>query len=463
MSGKRRILIIDDEDDMLETSSRLLRRLGYECATLNDSTRVAESLAEVQPEIILCDLVMPKLDGLEVLKTTRKMLPDSLVIIITGFATVESAVNAIKEGAFDYLPKPFTFDQLEVTVRRAEEKLNLKAENQILRSQLEEKYNFDNIIGAGGGMQPVVETIRKISASNTNILILGESGTGKELIARSIHANSRRKHGPFVAVNCASLPNNLLESELFGHERGAFTGAHTSKAGLMEVADRGTLFLDEVGEMSRELQAKLLRALELHSFRRVGGTKEVQVDIRILAATNRDLEEAIVKGEFREDLYYRLNVLTIYLPALRERAQDIPLLSLHFLQYFSERAGKPIGSIAPAAIELLQRYNWPGNVRELKNIIERAVALCETKEIMDGDLPERLNGKRGSLFQSAPNLEMPFHQAKSEWIETFEVKYLQGLLEKHGGNISEAARECGVDRKTIHRLLAKHKLKYHDS
>lgn len=460
MSGKRRILVIDDEIDMLETSGRLLRRLGYECTTLHDSSRVAEVLAGVQPEIILSDLVMPKLSGIEVLQAARKILPDSLVIIMTGFATVESAVKAIKEGAFDYLPKPFTFDQLEVTVKRAEEKLNLKAENQILRSQLEEKYHFDNIIGAGGGLQQVVETIRKISPSDANILVLGESGTGKELIARSIHANSRRKHGPFVAVNCASLPNNLLESELFGHEKGAFTGAHVSKAGLMELADKGTLFLDEIGEMSRELQAKLLRALELRSFRRVGGTKEVQVDMRILAATNLDLEEATVKGEFREDLYYRLNVITIHLPALRERAQDIPLLALHFLQDFAERAGKPICSISPGAMDLLQRYAWPGNVRELKNIIERAVALCETKEIVPGDLPERLNKQRCNFSPATPNLEAPFHQAKSQWIEAFEIKYLQGLLEKHGGNISEAARECGVDRKTIHRLLAKHNIKY---
>lgn len=456
MSGKRRILIIDDETDMLETCSRLLRRMGYQCTTLSDSTQSAETMAEFQPDIILSDLVLHKLDGFEVLRIARKVIPDSLVIIITGYATVESAVKAIKEGAFDYLPKPFSVEQLEVTMKRAVEQLDLKEENQILRSQLEEKYNFENLIGANGGLQDVVETIRKVSGSEANILILGESGTGKELVAHSIHANSKRRHGPFIAVNCASLPDNLLESELFGHEKGAFTGAHAGKAGLMELADQGTLFLDEIGEMSRELQAKLLRALEQYCFRRVGGTKEINVDIRILAATNRNLEEVASKGEFREDLYYRLNVIAIHLPPLRERVQDIPLLAGHFLHDFAGRVGKPLKAISPGALELLQRYPWPGNVRELRNVIERAVALCETRVIMPEDLPDRLN-KQGGSFRSSPDIDLPFHRAKAQWIETFEVKYLQKLLKRHGGNISEAARESGIDRKTIHRLVEKYK------
>ncbi|MDR2737296.1 MAG: sigma-54 dependent transcriptional regulator [Gracilibacteraceae bacterium] len=459
MPEKRRILVIDDEVDMLETMGRLLRRLGYEKTTLIDDTRVEEVLAELRPEIILTDWVMPKLNGLEVLRMARDMLPDSQVIIITGFATIESAVNAIKEGAFDYLSKPFTSDQLEVTIKRAEEKLDLKAENQSLRSQLKEKYDFSNIIGAGGGLRHIVEMIRKISASETNVLILGESGSGKELIARGIHANSTRRNGPFVDINCASLPNNLLESELFGHEKGAFTGAHTGKVGLMEVANRGTLFLDEIGEMSKELQTKLLKALEQRSFRRVGGTKEIHVDIRILAATNRDLEEAISQSEFREDLYYRLNVISIHLPPLRERVQDIPLLTFSFLRQFAEHVGKQLHSVAPDAMELLQHYAWPGNVRELKNVIERAVVLCETEAITAADLPERLHKKGRLSLQTVLSPDVPFHQAKNEWIEIFEVTYLQKLLEKHKGNISEAARSCGVDRKTIHRLVTRYSLK----
>lgn len=458
MTDKPKILVIDDEVDMLETSSRLLRRMGFPSITLHDSTNVAEMITEHQPDLILTDLIMPKLGGMEVLKLAQRMLPGVPVIIITGFATVDSAVKAIKEGAFDYLSKPFSYDQLEVTVRRAVERQQLKVENARLRSQLEDKYNFDNIIGAGGGMQGVVETIRKISASDANILVLGESGTGKELIARSIHANSKRKEGPFVAVNCASLPNALLESELFGHEKGAFTGAHTSKAGLMELAHRGTLFLDEIGEMNKEIQAKLLRALELRAFRRVGGTKEIEVDIRILAATNRDLEEATIKGEFREDLYYRLNVITLYLPALRERPQDITLLARHFLEQFSEKAGKTIPTISAPAMQILVGYLWPGNVRELKNIMERAVALCEGDVIIPGDLPERLHQKRVQEQTVSLDVDLPFHEAKAQWIETFEIQYLKRILERYHGNISEAARACGVDRKTIHRLLAKYQL-----
>jgi DNA-binding NtrC family response regulator len=462
LSGKRKILVIDDEIDMLETSGRLLKRLGYECSTLNDSTQVTTVLAEVQPEIVLTDLMMPKVGGFEVLKTVQNISPETLVIMVTGYATVDTAIKAIKEGAFDYLPKPFSYEQLEVVVKRAEEKLDLKAENQSLKSQIEEIFDFDNIIGASSGMHKVVKTIKKLSNSDANILLLGESGTGKELIARSIHVHSKRNQGPFVAVNCASLPHDLLESELFGHERGAFTGAHSAKTGLMEMADTGTLFLDEIGEMNKELQAKLLRALELRSFRRVGGTKEVSVDIRILAATNRDLEEAVLNGAFREDLYYRLNVISIHLPPLRERVQDIPLLALHFLKHFSQREDKKVQAIGPIAMEQLRHYHWPGNVRELKNIMERAVALCEKDIVKIEDLPERLTTPRDKSQQvsniGVPNIDLSFHEAKAQWVDQFEVKYLKQLLQKYSGNISEAARNAGVDRKTIHRLLQKHKL-----
>lgn len=459
VARKRRILVFDDEIDMLETCCRLLRHMGYDCTTSNDSTIAEQMVAEIEPDIVLTDLVMPKQDGFAVLKTVRKVVPDALVIMITGYATVESAVKAIREGAFDYLPKPFSVEQLEVIIKRAVQQLDLREENRILRSQIEEKYNFDNIIGANGGLQQVVETVRKVSGTDANILILGESGTGKELIARSIHANSKRRGGPFVPVDCASLPENLLESELFGHEKGAFTGAHTAKEGLMELADGGTLFLDEIGEMSPVLQAKLLRALEQQSFRRVGGTKEINVDIRFLAATNRDLEEAVTRREFREDLYYRLNVITVQLPPLRERVQDIPLLANYFLHHFAGRMEKQVGAISAGALDLLQRYSWPGNVRELRNAIERAVAVCETRTIKPVDLPDRLNKPPGALA-SVPNTGLPFHQAKEEWIEAFEVKYLQELLKRHGGKISEAAREAGIDRKTVHRLLKKHQIRY---
>lgn len=459
MVKKRRILIIDDEIDMLETCERILRHLGHQCVALNDSTRASELIMKIQPDIILTDLVMPKYDGFKVLQTALEILPDVLVIIITGYATVESAVKAIKEGAFDYLAKPFSVEQLSVTIGRALKQLDLQEENQILRSQLEEKFDFANMIGAGGGLQKVVETIGKVAASEANILIRGASGTGKELVARSIHANSRRRNGPFVAVDCASLPENLLESELFGHEKGAFTGANASKEGLLELADGGTLFLDEIGEMPLALQAKLLRALEQQSFRHVGGTREISVDLRILAATNRDLEEAIAERQFRSDLFYRLNVITIQLPSLRERQQDIPALVSHFLGYFARRMEKPVKTVSPRAMECLTRYSWPGNVRELRNAIERAVTVCEGKVIMPCDLPEQLVREKCFAGSSLPDTSMPFHKAKARWIEIFEVKYLEELLKRHRGNISEVAREAGIDRKTVHRLLKKHRIR----
>lgn len=454
---KHRILVIDDEPDMLVTCSRILHHLGYECATVSDGAAARQAMAAIQPDVILTDLVMPGQDGYAILKEAQEVVPGALVIIITGYATVESAVKAIKEGAFDYLPKPFSAEQLDITVKRALQQLDLKEENQILRSQLEERFNFDNIIGANGGLQKVVDTIRKVATSDASILILGESGTGKELVARSIHANSQRRHGPFVAVDCASLPENLLESELFGHEKGAFTGAHSSKEGLMELADGGTLFLDEIGEMSLPLQAKLLRALEQQSFRRVGGTKEISVNVRLLSATNRNLEDAIARHEFREDLYYRINVIALRLPPLRERVQDIPLLARYFLDKFATRMGKAVKTISPRTMEFLQRYPWPGNVRELRNVMERAIALCESRVIMPGDLPDKLVKKQSSLA-SVPDTNLPFHRAKEQWIEAFEVKYLQELLQRHQGNITAAAQEADVDRKTIHRLLKKHRL-----
>lgn len=458
MTGDRTIMIIDDEPDMLDNCSRILRRLGYETITVDDSVRAIEMLSQEQPDLILTDLKMPRLDGLAVLRSAKEINPEVPVIVITGYATVESAVSAVKEGAFDYLPKPFSFDQLRLSVERALAQLSLREENQNLKEQLEGTYGFDNIIGASPALREVLETVRKVSKSEASILIFGESGTGKELIARSIHANSQRFNKPFVPVDCASLPENLLESELFGHEKGAFTGAHAAKAGLFELAHQGTLFLDEIGELSMGLQAKLLRVLEERQFRRVGGTKMLDVDVRLVSATNRDLAESVENRQFRQDLYYRLNVISIHLPPLRERAGDIPLLALYYCKKFAEGQHKNIKGISPEALKLLESYPWPGNIRELRNAMERAVSLADSQLILPVDLPPQLLGDPpGNAVHPAVNL--PFKEAKEKWVEVFEKDYLCELLKKHQGNISQAAIEAEMDRKTIHRLVKKHGLK----
>jgi len=450
-----KVLVIDDEVDMLENCSRIIRRLGFECLTVSDSDKAVSIIEKEMPYIILTDFAMPGRNGLDILRLAKGIDPDSIVILVSGYATIPSVVEAIKEGAFDYLPKPFSADQLTVALERAVKHRSLSEENRFLRSQLAQSHGFDSMIGASLSMRQVFETIRKVSVTDANILVYGESGTGKELVARSIHANSKRTGKPFVPVDCASLPENLLESELFGHEKGTFTGADTTRPGLLEFANGGTFFLDEIGEMGINLQAKMLRVLQERQFRRVGGRRFIDIDIRVIAATNLDIEEGIKKGTFREDLYYRLNVIRIDLPPLRERIGDVPILSNYFLQeYSSASASAPLG-ISPEAMKLLEAYAWPGNVRELQNVISRAMALISGSIISPSDLPDNI---RETVEGTRVDGKLSFKEAKRRWTASFEKEYLSGLLKRNGNNISRAAIEAGIDRKTIHRLLNKYRI-----
>ncbi len=450
-----RVLVIDDEVDMLENCTRLLSRLGYEVVTEADSAKGSLLYERERPDLVLTDLRMQGLDGLGVLRAIRASDPEATVILVTAFATIETAVEAIKEGAFDYLPKPFSADQLKVCVERALEQRRLREENRRLLEQLTATYRFDNIIGRSLPMIQVFETIKKVAKSEANILIIGETGTGKELIARSLHVNSRRAAGPFIPVDCASLPENLLESELFGHEKGAFTGAQATRPGLFEFANGGTIFLDEVGDISLNLQAKLLRVLQEREVRRVGSNRIIEVDVRVISATNRDLAHSVAAGGFREDLYYRLNVISIPLPPLRDRKGDVPLIAHHYLKKYAASSGKEVRGITPEAMRLLEEHAWPGNVRELQNVIERAVVLAEHELLRPQELPEHIRIK----VEAVSPKDLPLKRAKEEWAASFERDYLIQLLKRHDGNISQAAKTACVDRKTVHRLMKKYGIK----
>jgi two-component system response regulator AtoC len=466
--GDTRILIVDDEPDMVENLTRILGREGHDCLATTDPVQALALLESDRPDLLITDLRMPGMDGMELLRRGRDLDPALPVLVITAFATIESAVAAVKEGAFDYLPKNFSIDQLTVAVERALRQRRLQQENRNLRAQLQHTFALENIVGRSPAMARVFELVKKAARAEANILVLGESGTGKELIARAIHANSPRASLPFVPVDCASLPEPLLESELFGHEKGAFTGAVRSKPGLMEMAHRGTLFLDEIAELPVTLQSKLLRAIQEHQVRRVGGTGLVNVDARIVSATNRDLRDAIRKGQFREELYYRVNVIAIELPPLRDRTGDIPLLAQTFLKKY---AGGRISGFETDALAALEGYPWPGNVRELQNVVERACALADGATVRRRDLPEyvvrgespvRRGGDGAALpagVELAEGIDLPLREAKERWMKVLEGSYLRGLLDRHGGNISAAAKAAGIDRKTFHRLVTKHQVR----
>jgi two-component system response regulator AtoC len=442
---------------VLENCSRILDRLGYEPLLELDGGKGVGRFEQEHPVVTLTDLRMPGMDGLEVLRTIRQIDPEALVILFTAFATVETAVEAVKEGAFDYIPKPFSADQLQLVIERALTQRRLLEENRRLREQLTDTYRFESIVGRSRPMVQVYDLIKKVASSEANILILGESGTGKELIARCIHANSPRAARAFVPVDCASLPEHLLESELFGHEKGAFTGAVTMRRGLFEEADGGTSFLDEVGDIPLQLQAKLLRVLQERQVRRVGGNRFIDVDVRVISATHQNLGDMVQEGRFREDLYYRLNVISLPLPPLRDRPGDIPILAYHFLRKYAAQSGKEIKGISPETLELLEAYPWAGNVRELQNVMERAVVLAEGEMVAPAELPANLR-----LPQKVPAAMVADHlslkRAKRQWVEAFEREYLIALLKKHQGNISQAAKTAGVDRKTIHRLIKRYRI-----
>jgi DNA-binding NtrC family response regulator len=462
-----RILIVDDEPDMVDNCARILRRAGHRCLTATDPHRALALLESEHPDVLLTDLKMPEVDGLAMLRRAHELDPALPVVVITAFATIESAVAAIKDGAFDYLPKNFSVDQLALVVERALRQRRLALENRNLRDQLQTTFALENVIGRSPAMAQVFELVKKAARSEANILVIGESGTGKELIARAVHANSPRAAQAFVPIDCASLPENLLESELFGHEKGAFTGAVRSKAGLMEVASGGTLFLDEIAELPLSLQVKLLRALQERQVRRVGGTNLIDVDVRVVSATNRDLRDATAKGHFREELYYRVNVIEIRLPPLRERAGDVRLLAHAFLKRYGQAR---VLAYEDAAMAALEGYAWPGNVRELQNVVERACALAEGDTVTVRDLPDHVRAGAGARLTAAvtelpadvqvgATTDLGLKDAKERWMAVLEASYLRDLLGRHHGNISAAAKAAGIDRKTFHRLINKHQIR----
>jgi DNA-binding NtrC family response regulator len=455
------VLIVDDEELLVKSCGQILSSEGYTVHTEGRGRSALDMVRRHRPDLILADLHLPDMDGMVLLKEIKKISPESLVIMITGFATVDSSVEAIRAGAYDYIPKPFTATQLRILIGRAAQQVQLVRDNAVLRDQLKKQYSFENIVGTSESIQKVFSVVSRVAPTDASVFISGESGTGKELIARAIHMNSRRSDRPFMAINCAALPDHLLESELFGHEKGAFTGADVARRGLLEAASGGTFFLDEVTEMSMDLQAKLLRVIQERKIRRVGGEGELQIDVRWVSATNRDPEKAVKDGALRQDLLFRLNVVPLKLPPLRARRDDIPALAQHFLRKYAQEYERPQINFAPDSLRILCEYDWPGNIRELQNMVERVVSLCAPGQtIGKDDLPEELlNRERSTTRGFSPFLsDQLFHDAKAEAVSSFEKEYLRSLLEKNGGNISQAARQAGIDRKTIHRMLAKYEL-----
>ena len=441
------LLIVDDDRVTIDLLSEVLSREGYEVSTaLSGEEAIAQGTDNLF-DIVITDVRMGEKDGMEVLRFFKKNAPETTVIMITAFGSIETAIEAIREGAYDYISKPFKLDEIKLTLHRALEQRRLIQENRYYRQELLEKYQFENVIGRTPQMFQVYKTIAKVADTKSTVLLCGERGTGKELIARSIHYNSQRNNRPFVPVDCASLVETLIESELFGHVRGAFTGASSTKRGLFEEADGGTLFLDEVGNLSLSMQSKLLRFLQEHEIKRVGGTESIKVDVRVIAATNQPLEPLVKGGKFREDLFDRLNVVTVTLPPLRERKEDIPSLANHFLRKFSEENHKNISHISPEVLEILTRYSWPGNVRELENTIERSVIFSINPIILPEDLPRK-------MFEETKSPEIPISE-KPLSLRELEKKYALKVLEETGGNKKKASEILGIDRATLYRILEK--------
>lgn len=456
--SQERILIVEDEPDLSDVFVEVLTMEGYDVSTAANGGIAMQMLAENSYDLVLTDLYLPKVDGFQVLSHLQRVSPTTSAIVMTGHGSIESAVEAMKKGAVDYITKPVAFDQLRIIVKKALDLQRLQRENQLLRQQLKSKYHFANIIGTSAAMQRVFDMITKVSDAESTVLILGESGTGKELVARAIHFHSRRAEKPFVPVNCGAIPESLLESELFGHERGAFTGAARTRMGRFELAHGGTIFLDEVGDMSPALQVKLLRVLQEQSFERVGGTKSVRVDVRILAATNRDLEEAIAKNEFREDLYYRLSVIPLTLPPLRERPDDIPLLLQHFMDQFNRLRKRKLQGFAPRALQMLSHYHWPGNVRELENLVDRLVVLKGHGMIEPEDLPDKMRAALPTVAAVA-TMDLPEEGfCLDAAVRAFERDLITKALRKADGVKNRAAQILGIKRTTLIEKLKRHSL-----
>jgi DNA-binding NtrC family response regulator len=442
-----RLLLVDDDETLRDMLAKRFRREGLAVTTAESGEEALAKLGQAVFDVALFDLHLPGMTGLDLLPKFKEALPEAEVLMLTAHGSIETAIEAMRRGAYDYLTKPFQFNDLEVHVQKAYEKVQLARRQRQWVEQLRYESPRYRLIGSTPAMQRVVALIEKVAATDSTVLVRGASGTGKELVARAIHFNSGRRDRPLVTINCAALQETLLESELFGHEKGAFTGAVASKSGLFEVAEGGTLFIDEVAEMAPSLQAKLLRVLEDGHYRRVGGTQEVQANVRIVAATNKPLEEEQKAGRFREDLYYRLNVVTIPLPPLRERRQDIAELLQHFLT--TRCVGPVLSTIAPEALEALKRYDWPGNVRELANVLERAQILAENHLITLDDLPD-------SILTAAPSAAAPMGDPR--YLDTVERNHVEKVLKEEKGNKVQAAKVLGISRRALYRLIEKYGL-----
>ncbi|HPH02279.1 MAG TPA: sigma-54 dependent transcriptional regulator [Spirochaetota bacterium] len=457
-----KILVVDDEEIIRNILLDMLSQDGHSVQTAVDGRDALEYLENDSWDLVLSDLTMPRLDGAALLKIIRERWPETLVIIITAYGSVDSAVSAMREGAYDYITKPFLIEEIRLRIRNILAMRSLSRENTALKHQLQEKYDFSAIIGKSNGILEVLEMIRRISIARSNVLILGESGTGKELVARAIHANSPCKSGPFLAINCGAIPENLLESELFGYKKGSFTGAYKDKTGLFASADEGSLFLDEIGEMPPGLQTKLLRALEERVIQPIGSTETLPFTARIIAATNKDLAREIGTGSFREDLYYRLNVVEIHVPPLRERQDDIPLLARHFVRKKAGEISIPEPEIDPAAMQALEEYSWKGNIRELENVIERAVILCDGNRIGTDSLPNHLRRLTQNQFpetgrETRKPPALPVREATGQnlkqAIADFERRYIEETVRDCADDKKEAALKLGISVASLYRKL----------
>jgi len=446
MAKKISILIVDDEESVRDSLYNWFIEDGFRVECAENAKRALTILESDQFDIILADIKMPGMDGLEMLRRIKSIKPDSIVIVMTAFATVDTAVKALKDGAYDYVTKPFDPDDLTHLIRNATKQISLVDENETLKQKVISLENVEDLIGKSEAMKSVLRQVESVAQTSSSVIITGESGTGKELVARAIHANSPRKFFPFVSVHCGALTESLLESELFGHEKGAFTGAMYNRKGRFEMADSGTIFLDEIATISTKMQVELLRVLESKTFMRVGGNKEISSDFRVICATNKDLKGMVEKGTFREDLFYRLNVVNIQIPPLRDRKDDIPMLVNYFINKYCTSMNKPPASIDPAALNRIQEFNFPGNIRELENMIERAIVVGNGRKITLKDLP----------------MEKSFVSSTAESLDEFEKAFILQILNKYDWNISRTARALKVDRVTLYNKIKKYDLKLAD-
>jgi DNA-binding NtrC family response regulator len=450
VTADARVLVVDDEDRVRKLLTRLLQEEGCRVQVASSGREALEALEREAYDLVLTDLTMPGMSGMDLLSEIREKWSEMSVILVTAFGTVESAVEAMHKGAFHYITKPFKLDEVRIFTQRALQEGRTRRELAALRREVHQKFEYANIIGKSKAMQDVFSLIERVAPSNSTVLIQGKSGTGKELVAKAIHYNSPRRRFPFVPINCSAIAETLLESELFGHVKGAFTGAIANKKGIFEEAQGGTVFLDEIADTSPGMQVKLLRVLQEHEIRRVGGNDEIKVDVRLIASTNQDLAEAVREGNFREDFYYRLNVIPLSLPPLKDRPEDIPLLARHFLAGFAAEAGREVTGISTEAMRVLMHYAWPGNIRELENVIERAVTLGAEGELGVGDLPP-------SLLEDAGPAETEALLVVST-IQELEKAHISRVLKFTGGQISKAARILGIDRRTLYRKIDAYKI-----